>query len=169
MSREIRATRYELQAMTHELQATSHKPQCTSYEIQDTRYEPQDTSHDIRATSYEPRPQTKSTKLRAMSDLSNPHVSGKRPFPFFVCIRLTKKKLERSDGLPWRRMAHQSEYPRLPWWRVAFRAAARAYVLLFGLEISLNEDNNIARWRSLALFCLSVSWHWPSWRPPWRG
>lgn len=33
---------------------------------------------------------------------------------------------------------------------MAVRAAARAYVSLFGLEISLNEDNNIACWRRLS-------------------
>lgn len=45
---------------------------------------------------------------------------------------------------------------------------ARAYVSLFGLEISLNEDNNIACWRRLSvLFCLSISWHQTSWRPLW--
>lgn len=45
---------------------------------------------------------------------------------------------------------------------------ARAYVSLFGLEISLNEDNNIACWRRLSvLFCLSISWHQTSWRLLW--
>lgn len=35
-----------------------------------------------------------------------------------------------------------------------------AYVTLFGLAISLNEDNNIAHWHGLnVLFCLSISWH----------
>lgn len=33
---------------------------------------------------------------------------------------------------------------------MAVRGTARAYVSLFGLEISLNEDNNIARRRRLS-------------------
>lgn len=41
-----------------------------------------------------------------------------------------------------------------------------AYVSLFGLAISWNEDNNIAYWHRLnVLFCLSISWHQTHRRP----
>lgn len=107
----------------------------------------------LSATLTPPNPISHATASR---NLSNLRASEKSLLPY-----VTASKPKFSALLSWQHGWHTT-VPNDEW----LLEPVCAYVSLFGLAISSNEDNNIAYWHGLnVLFCLSISWHkadrWP--------